>query len=94
MTDPTVEEKPTDWTRTTRNLLLTRVPENARSEISNWLDIYRKDVRAAAFREAADLIDANAKTVLDAIPEDEQNPSDHDRYQEWLSASDVLRAAV
>lgn len=48
--------------------------------------------RTAAFREAADLIEAKAKTVLDDIPEDEQDPSDQDRYQEWLSAGDVLRA--
>lgn len=95
MTDaPTDDERPADWTRTTANLLLTRVPEAARPEIKSWLDVYRKDVRTAAFREAADLIDARAKATLDDIPEDEQNPSDQDRYQEWLSAGDVLRAEV
>lgn len=94
MTDAPTDEKPTDWTRTTRNLLLERVPEAARAEISDWLDVYRQDVRTAAFREAADLIDAKAKAVLDDIPEDEQDPSDQDRYQEWLSAGDVLRAEV
>jgi hypothetical protein len=94
MTDVTADETPTDWTRTTRNLLLGRIAEDIRPEIADWLGVYRADVRAAAFREAADLIDAKAKTVLDDIPEDEQNPSDQDRYQEWLSAGDVLRAAV
>jgi hypothetical protein len=83
-----------DWTRTTGRLLLARVPEDVRPEITGWLDVYRQDVRNAALREAADLIEAKAAAVLDAIPEDEQNPSDQDRYQEWLSAGDVLRAEV
>ena len=94
MTDPTADEKPTDWTRTTRNLLLQRIAEDIRPEISDWLGVYRADVRTAAFREAADLIEAKAAAALDAIPEDEQDPSDQDRYQEWLAAGDVLRAAV
>jgi hypothetical protein len=66
----------------------------SQEEAFRLLDELIAEVRADAFREAADLIDAKAAAVLDAIPEDEQNPSDQDRYQEWLSAGDVLRAEV
>jgi hypothetical protein len=62
-------------------------------EAFRLLDELIAEVRADAFREAADLIETKAAAVLDAIPEDEQNPSDQDRYQEWLSAGDVLRGA-
>lgn len=53
----TARDESVDWTNVTSSLLLSRVPEEQRPEIANWLAVYRRDVRAAAIREAAAFID-------------------------------------
>ncbi|MEU6237386.1 hypothetical protein [Kitasatospora sp. NPDC047058] len=63
-----------------------KLPEQA----AQLLDAYRAEV----LTEARALIVAASNDRLDAIDEDDRQPSDWERHEEWCTAADVLKNAA
>lgn len=66
----------------------------SQNNVAELLAHFWPAIRTHFLNEGRELIGTASEARLDAIDEDERDPSDWDRHHAWLDAADVLKDAA